>query len=744
MLQRQVSLEDHHRRSLSSGGSRSTSTRRTLSVERKLKPEKLSAERRIKQAATKDSEEEDGHEIAASESEREKEDPWSEFRLQRFFRSHRASSRSPAALAAAIEEHERDVFVSQTQKLVVWHKLRRIADEERKDLQRSLDALCRLGEQEEEEDEADDNVEARRRHMFQVPQEEGLRGLNAAAFQLPAKLDQRAVDAMLRAFVNQRLPLHVSSFRRLIQLVKPILEKQPTVSFVPKGRRVTVVGDLHGKLRDLETIIHRCGWPRENNVLVFNGDFVDRGAHSVEVLSLLFALKVVWPDYVQLNRGNHEDLNIARANGFFAEVATKYGSSGLYLEICELFTLLPLCCVIEDAALVLHGGLPRDQTVTLSDINKIPRHTFSTTVTDMWWWEGTDDLDRLRRWRRSPRNVTIVEDLMWGDPHANLSDPSIKGTLLPNFSRGGGSSFGTECARLFLEREGLKGLIRSHQCVPEGYTTTDCGNGTRLYTVFSASGYDGTDNDGAVLRIPANRSRSPYPISYPAEDEEGLECQTKQYLVDQICEHKGVLRDNLKRMAWARDSRGLVSVEEWNAALQRTLNLHIDFRPLRLELEGNSAGLVDVEAFLARYSLEMLLPNGEGVRVAESELSAGALFANRRELSAVLRLLDSNHDGRLSREEMERGCQVLNQRLPPQKHVNGTLLFERLDVDGGGWVSVEELCEGWRVTHSSSAPDRPRAGILLPAPAAVNAFLSSSADALLRYFFSFFSSPRPA
>lgn len=105
---------------------------------------------------------------------------------------------------------------------------------------------------------------------------------------------------------------------------------------------------------------------------------------------------------------------------------------------------------------------------------------------------------------------------MWGDPHANLSDPSIKvppahrpmrfatsspalslvfqGTLLPNFSRGGGSSFGTECARLFLEREGLKGLIRSHQCVPEGYTTTDCGNGPpRLPRASAPDGMAGAD-----------------------------------------------------------------------------------------------------------------------------------------------------------------------------------------------------------------------------------------------------------
>lgn len=40
---------------------------------------------------------------------------------------------------------------------------------------------------------------------------------------------------------------------------------------------------------------------------VFNGDFVDRGAHSLEVIGLLMALKVSMPNRVWLVRGNHED-----------------------------------------------------------------------------------------------------------------------------------------------------------------------------------------------------------------------------------------------------------------------------------------------------------------------------------------------------------------------------------------------------------------------------------------------------
>ena len=48
---------------------------------------------------------------------------------------------------------------------------------------------------------------------------------------------------------------------------------------------------------------------KDTNYL-FMGDYVDRGYHSVECLSLLLALKVRFPSRITILRGNHESRTI--------------------------------------------------------------------------------------------------------------------------------------------------------------------------------------------------------------------------------------------------------------------------------------------------------------------------------------------------------------------------------------------------------------------------------------------------
>lgn len=116
--------------------------------------------------------------------------------------------------------------------------------------------------------------------------------------------------------------LHLKYAMKLIQEVTKIYEDQPTVQVLPlpEGTKMTIVGDLHGQLQDLFTIFTINGLPDPKNQYFFNGDFVDRGYHGVEIVLILFAFKLLYPKAVHMNRGNHECRQQNAYMGFEDEV----------------------------------------------------------------------------------------------------------------------------------------------------------------------------------------------------------------------------------------------------------------------------------------------------------------------------------------------------------------------------------------------------------------------------------------
>lgn len=79
---------------------------------------------------------------------------------------------------------------------------------------------------------------------------------------------------------------------------KAILSEQPTILElpVPAGSHFTVCGDVHGQFFDLLNIFELNGLPSPENPYLFNGDFVDRGSWSVEVILTLLGFKVLYPN----------------------------------------------------------------------------------------------------------------------------------------------------------------------------------------------------------------------------------------------------------------------------------------------------------------------------------------------------------------------------------------------------------------------------------------------------------------
>jgi len=107
---------------------------------------------------------------------------------------------------------------------------------------------------------------------------------------------ESTLDWCSRHLPGDRLPavLPPALVQRLVLAAAAILHREPNlVRIDPRpGQAVVVVGDVHGQLHDVIFLLRDAGFPSEDRIFVFNGDYVDRGAWGLETFLLLLAWKV--------------------------------------------------------------------------------------------------------------------------------------------------------------------------------------------------------------------------------------------------------------------------------------------------------------------------------------------------------------------------------------------------------------------------------------------------------------------
>ena len=102
-------------------------------------------------------------------------------------------------------------------------------------------------------------------------------------------IDEAFVDRTLEDFKAQKV-LPLKTVFEIIDRVAPILAKEDTLRKIRMSdfQPFVVVGDIHGQFYDLLHIFKLVGKPSKTNSFLFNGDFVDRGEFSLEVILTLF------------------------------------------------------------------------------------------------------------------------------------------------------------------------------------------------------------------------------------------------------------------------------------------------------------------------------------------------------------------------------------------------------------------------------------------------------------------------
>lgn len=278
----------------------------------------------------------------------------------------------------------------------------------------------------------------------------------------------------LKDHLSQEGKLLKSSAIFLISQARFLFETEANIIEVTDP--VVIVGDLHGQFYDLLKILEIGGNP-ENTKYIFLGDYVDRGYFSLEIIFLLYALKINFPHTFYLLRGNHETRQMTSHFNFRKEVVYKYDLE-TYEIIMESFDAMPLACVVNGKFFGVHGGISGRLGV-LNDIKHINRFN-------------------------EPPHDGLFCDLLWSDPvDSPVGDLSEK--YVYNETRSCSCVYGFKAAKSFLKNNALIGIIRAHEVQMDGYKM-HMWDGVHKFptvlTIFSAPNYCGTyKNKGAILRL---------------------------------------------------------------------------------------------------------------------------------------------------------------------------------------------------------------------------------------------------
>lgn len=219
---------------------------------------------------------------------------------------------------------------------------------------------------------------------------------------------------------------------------------------LPEGSDIIIIGDIHSGIHSfveiVDNLVSRGILDQSLNIkngyyIVFLGDIVDRGGYGLDILHVIFRLKVKNPLNVFVINGNHEDIGTYSRFGFKNELESQLKDVDDQILVHDLLTYLPTVLFVKtnDEWLQLnHGGIEPmyNPFAFLNSEYNMEFHDYDTST----------KLSNM--------------GLRWNDFNGNNNYNT------PSLNRGpnsGVEEFGKITTDLYLTSNKLSGIIRGHQ-----------------------------------------------------------------------------------------------------------------------------------------------------------------------------------------------------------------------------------------------------------------------------------------
>ena len=320
------------------------------------------------------------------------------------------------------------------------------------------------------------------------------------------KLIEKFLDNFLRPLdwfdkklmAQLRANLHFQK-KEIIYLIDEVTKIISTENSLIKIRSpCKIFGNINGIYTDLMRYFESYGNPSDNiqngdiNVMqyIFLGDFCDRGNLSLEVILLLFALKIKYPNFIYLIRGHHEDIIINEFYGLGDECKEKLkediqAEDSVFKRINRAFNYLPFGVLVDNNILCIHGGLG-SSIKSLEDISNIPRPT---------------------QIYQDPENLTQLHilDLLYSEFDEDEGDLYNINSLRDKNKKGFIVNYGKKILDEFCEKNNINLIIATHKFIKDGFCTY-CDD--KLLNIFSCTNYMDTGNNVGAMVIIGKKTKN--------------------------------------------------------------------------------------------------------------------------------------------------------------------------------------------------------------------------------------------